>query len=281
MKNYNGEDMIGDDGYGTWDSERLDKEYKILKEENRLLQKQLVGFVKKVKELEKEKLDKVKSHPLWLDGEAYCSYNGCPNWELGVCNYNGSEFLKPYNPNNFPSMCEPHKMKVLKQLSNNDYGESPNPDKVKVILEEAGAKWTPEGWIIESSLYLDDLKLIRLPLIKEVGGYFDCSNNQLTSLNGCPQEVGGNFYCGYNQLTSLNGCPQSVGGSFWCDNNQLTTLEGSPQKVGGYFDCSNNQLTSLKGSPQKVGGSFYCYDNRLKSLDGIGEVGGKIFSDFD
>ena len=34
---YNGEDMIGDDGYGTWDEERLDKEYTALKKRFRAL----------------------------------------------------------------------------------------------------------------------------------------------------------------------------------------------------------------------------------------------------
>jgi len=69
-KAYNGEDMIGDDGYGTWDEKRLDEEYRKLKEENILLQEQLAGFVKKVKELEKDnklKHDTTKPNPKWFD----------------------------------------------------------------------------------------------------------------------------------------------------------------------------------------------------------------------
>ena len=31
-----------------------------------------------------------------------------------------------------------------------------------------------------------------------IKGDFDCSFNELTSLEGCPKEVGGNFYCYYN-----------------------------------------------------------------------------------
>lgn len=34
---YNREDMIDDDGYGTWDEKRLDEEYRKLKEENKKL----------------------------------------------------------------------------------------------------------------------------------------------------------------------------------------------------------------------------------------------------
>ncbi len=46
--------------------------------------------------------------------------------------------------------------------------------------------------------------LTKIPLIfKEVSGHFSCSDNQLKSLEGCPEKVGGYFYCSFNQLTSL------------------------------------------------------------------------------
>ena len=102
---------------------------------------------------------------------------------------------------------------------------------------------------------LRDFKGVRFG---EVGGYFSCEGNQLTSLAGAPQKVRGSFYCQNNKLTTLEGAPQEVGGSFYCDTNQLTTLEGAPQEVGGNFSCSGNPLTTLKGAPQEVGGSFYC-----------------------
>ena len=34
-----------------------------------------------------------------------------------------------------------------------------------------------------------------------MGGYFDCSNNQLTSLKGAPQSVGGYFDCSDNPVS--------------------------------------------------------------------------------
>ena len=73
--------------------------------------------------------------------------------------------------------------------------------------------------------------------------------------------VKGYFDCSYNELTTLDGSPQEVGGNFDCSHNELTTLEGAPQKVDGYFDCSHNELTTLEGAPQKVGRSLYCRDN--------------------
>ena len=120
-----------------------------------------------------------------------------------------------------------------------------------------------------SSQGLTDFKGVRFGM---VGGYFNCADNQLTSLVGAPLEVGDDFYCSDNSLTSLIGAPQEVGGYFYCHNNALTSLEGSPQEVGGRFYCDNNSLTSLIGAPLKVGGSFlYCENNPVskETLDAI------------
>ena len=106
-------------------------------------------------------------------------------------------------------------------------------------------------------------------------GIFTCSGNNLTSLEGAPKKVDGFFTCSCNNLTSLKGAPKEVGGDFDCSNNQLTSLKGAPKEVGGNFNCSNNQLTSLKGAPKEVGGNFSCFYNKLTSLDGAPkEVGG-------
>jgi hypothetical protein len=110
---------------------------------------------------------------------------------------------------------------------------------------------------------------------KSVSGDFSCHNNQLTTLEGAPQSVGGNFRCHINQLTTLEHSPQNVVGGFECYSNQLTTLEGAPKSVGGDFSCYNNQLTTLKHSPQSVHGSFDCSYNQLTTLEGAPKsVGG-------
>ena len=85
-----------------------------------------------------------------------------------------------------------------------------------------------------------------------VSGYFDCSNNHLTSLVGCPSSVGNDFYCYNNQLTSLVGCPSSVGGDFYCYNNQLTSLVGCPSSVGDDFYCYNNKTKFTKEDVKKL-----------------------------
>jgi hypothetical protein len=55
----------------------------------------------------------------------------------------------------------------------------------------------------------------------KVGGSFECSDNQLVSLEGAPTKVGGDFACYGNRLTSLEGAPTKVGGNFWCSADGL------------------------------------------------------------
>jgi len=115
---------------------------------------------------------------------------------------------------------------------------------------------------------------------KYVGGSFDCSHNKLTSLEGAPKYVGGSFSCAFNKLTSLEGAPERVEGGFYCHDNKLTSLKGAPKYVGRDFDCHNNQLTSLEGAPKYVGGVFDCSANRVKFTEEdvrkVSEVKGKI-----
>jgi len=113
---------------------------------------------------------------------------------------------------------------------------------------------------------------------KEVGGYFDCSYNNLTTLEGAPNVVGEDFYCDNNRLTTLEGAPNEVSGDFFCGGNKLATLEGAPKEVGGCFSCSNNNLTTLEGAPKKVGGYFNCSDNNLTTLEGAPQ---KVGGDFN
>jgi hypothetical protein len=129
---------------------------------------------------------------------------------------------------------------------------------------------------VQGDVYLSGLNLKSLPLrFSRVSGYFTCSSNLLTTLEGGPREVGGHFNCSSNRLTTLEGGPIEVGGYFSCYSNHLTTLEGGPREVGGYFYCYSNQLTTLEGGPREVGGDFYCSYNHLTTLKGgPREVGG-------
>ena len=89
---------------------------------------------------------------------------------------------------------------------------------------------------VNGDVYLYDKGLTELPLrFNKVSGSFDCSSNNLTSLNGSPKWIGGWFSCQYNQLTSL---------------------EFSPDYIGGFFDCTGNKLTD-NYCESEIGGGFY------------------------
>ena len=76
---------------------------------------------------------------------------------------------------------------------------------------------------VEGNVNMDGYQLKYIPFqFGHVAGYFDCSDNNLTNLKGCPHTVTDNFVCSGNKLTSLEGAPRFVGRDFCCyDNPQL------------------------------------------------------------
>jgi len=136
---------------------------------------------------------------------------------------------------------------------------------------------------VEGHVFLSKKKLICIPVnFRNVSEFFNCDENLLTSLAGCPQSVGGVFDCSKNALTSLLYGPETVGGSYICEHNQLTSLQYIATKInhikqiGYHFStgvgCSHNQLVTLEHSPKYVNGSFECVNNRLSTLKGCPEV---------
>jgi hypothetical protein len=78
-------------------------------------------------------------------------------------------------------------------------------------------------------------------------GNFWCADNNLQSLQYCPQIIKGNFYCSYNNLQSLQYCPQIVNGGFYCTSNNLQSL----QNIHKY--C------------KQIDGKLWAYTNPIKS----------------
>ena len=108
----------------------------------------------------------------------------------------------------------------------------------------------------------------------KVVGDFNCSDNELKSLEGCPQTVGGSFYCWNNQLKSLEGCPQTVGGNFYYFNNEkltsLTRINFYVHEINGsngidFRNCpiKSNILGLLKISGLK---KVYFDDKKLQEI---------------
>ncbi len=79
----------------------------------------------------------------------------------------------------------------------------------------------------------------------EVHGYFNCEQNQITSLIFAPVKVGTYFDCSHNLLKSLQYSPQIVQGDFNCANNQLKNFKYSPDSIDGIFIATNNPTENL------------------------------------
>ena len=163
-----------------------------------------------------------------------------------------------------------------------DYKKPSVDGKARKFIEDNNLIWNPlsKSYDCEGNVYVSEDIVIDGKLkirFGKVVGDFNCSDSQLTTLEGTPKEVGRNFYCRRNKLTTLEGAPKEVSGSFYCSRNNLTTLKNAPQKVGGDFDCIGNKLTTLEGAPQEVGGYFSCSNNELTTLEGAPQEIGKDF----
>ncbi len=121
---------------------------------------------------------------------------------------------------------------------------------------------------VDGDVYLYNKRLESIPLnFNTVNGYFNCGNNNLTSLKGCPVRVGNGFYCYSNNLTSLQYSPQCVeSGYFSCRMNKIESLQYCTELIRGKFYCYYNELTSLEYHPT-VYGKFYCQNNQINTFE--------------
>ena len=74
----------------------------------------------------------------------------------------------------------------------------------------------------------------------DIRGNFDCRWKNLNDFKGLRfGKVYESFNCSNNNLKTLDGSPREVGRDFTCINNPLISLEGAPLEVEWYFVCSN------------------------------------------
>ncbi len=112
----------------------------------------------------------------------------------------------------------------------------------------------------------------------DVDGEVELSWFELTELPLNFNRVTGYFNCSNNKLTTLKGSPKWIDGSFNCYNNILTSLEGSPKYITLGVDCSGNRLTSLRFGPEKIGKDFLTYNNKLTDNYCDTEIGGDFYT---
>jgi hypothetical protein len=114
--------------------------------------------------------------------------------------------------------------------------------------------------------------MTKLPVkFGKVSGYFFCEDNNLITLEGCPDYVGREFNvkkC-YN-ISTLEGCPKYVGKYFSCENNNLTTLKGIEkcEIIGGFY-CGNNNIPPENYKyilTAKIGGEIYTGNSQIDDI---------------
>lgn len=141
---------------------------------------------------------------------------------------------------------------------------------ISIITSQGAYKNEDGSWSCNGDIGIANMSLYKIPVkFKEVKGFFSCSGNYITNLEGCPEYVGEDFTADYCQLTSLEGGPKEVGGLYFCGYNKLTTLKGSPEVVGGHFNCAHNLLKTIEDGPKEVRGNYDCSSNQLRSLKGM------------
>lgn len=104
---------------------------------------------------------------------------------------------------------------------------------------------------------LSDLGLVELPLrFLEVNGVFDISNNDLVTLDGCPEVVCW-FDCSHNHIEDLELGPiefykqqEIIKGSGRSTRNSGKKL--GPDYYTGYYNCSYNNIRSWSGLPNVI-----------------------------
>ena len=100
------------------------------------------------------------------------------------------------------------------------------PEDQRLWLKSLGifrAAWNGSAWDVEGDVDISRSGLHSLAALPArfgvIDGYFDCSGNNLTTLDGAPQQVSKNFYCHDNGLIDIRTMEGKVGGAFYCDTN--------------------------------------------------------------
>lgn len=131
---------------------------------------------------------------------------------------------------------------------------------------------------VDGNVYLINRGFTKLPLkFNKVSGVFDCSYNELTTLEGCPREVGNNFNCEHNNLVTLKGGPEFVDGYYKCSSNKLESLKYSPVRIERSLFCEGNNIKTLEGFPMIIKWSLNLRNNPISIIDESIKVGATIY----
>ena len=144
-------------------------------------------------------------------------------------------------------------------------GIDPETKKQIYILDSEDGKISISGPVLffecsgENITSLDISKNSQLKVL-------DCSQNSLTSLDVSKNTNIGTLNCSNNNLSSLSISKNTVLSILKCSDNRIASLDLS--RNTGLFEliCSNNKLTSLDLSKQNRLQEVHCDNNQLSSL---------------
>ncbi len=93
-------------------------------------------------------------------------------------------------------------------------------------------------------------------------------NNNISDLTGIEDFVAlETFNCSFNQLTSLNMSSNTSLKSLTCNNNQITTIDVSNNTMLETLACYNNQITALDITNDILLENIICSNNQITVLD--------------
>jgi len=167
------------------------------------------------------------------------------------------------------------KIKTYNEFSAKILNESDTPISPEMIPEELLKKYRVKPEKLKDGVYKGFLDISKLGLtnldefatmgIKSVWNTFVCSENQLTSLKGCPLFIQDSFDCSNNQLKTLEDGPYQVSDHYICSRNQLTNLDGCPSPIST-LDCGYNKISVLKRCPAQIT-NLYLTGNPITKID--------------
>ena len=100
---------------------------------------------------------------------------------------------------------------------------------------------------VDGNVFMNGFDMYELPLkFNNVTGGFNCNDNNLTTLKGCPEKVGSEFHAGSNKLTEVDFCPKECRVVSFSTNYDLVSIKKFPEKCIR-VDFSWTNLLSLKG----------------------------------
>jgi hypothetical protein len=139
------------------------------------------------------------------------------------------KYLQKYPPKKGYTGVNPNEMNEEFTRNQEDKLSSVGVGKISLIKQWL-EKYKVYNYIITEDYYIDTTDSVNLSYRKInkipdyiqfniIKGYFDISNNSLTSLKGCPKWIQHSFSCSYNNLSSLDYAPDYVGSTFYATRN--------------------------------------------------------------